>query len=71
MSKYAILLKILLGEKGMHEKSREVARLLISIQAVVVTPKKPFTYTSGLQGPIYCDNRKVLSHVTVRDKIIQ
>ncbi|OFZ45756.1 MAG: orotate phosphoribosyltransferase [Bdellovibrionales bacterium RIFOXYB1_FULL_37_110] len=55
----------------MHEKSREVARLLISIQAVVVTPKKPFTYTSGLQGPIYCDNRKVLSHVTVRDKIIQ
>jgi len=55
----------------MDEKSREVAKLLISIKAVVVSPKKPFTYTSGLQGPIYCDNRKVLSHVTVRNKIIE
>ena len=55
----------------MDEKSREVAKLLISIKAVVVAPKKPFTYTSGLQGPIYCDNRKVLSHVKVRDEVIK
>jgi len=55
----------------MDEKSREVAKLLISIKAVMVAPKTPFTYTSGLQGPIYCDNRKILSHVKVRDEIIK
>ncbi|OFZ23123.1 MAG: orotate phosphoribosyltransferase [Bdellovibrionales bacterium RIFOXYA1_FULL_36_14] len=55
----------------MDKESREVAQLLISIKAVVVAPKNPFTYTSGLQGPIYCDNRKVLSHVKIRNKIIE
>jgi orotate phosphoribosyltransferase len=54
----------------MVDRNKEVANLLLSIQAVCLSPQSPFTYTSGLKGPIYCDNRRILSHVAIRDKII-
>lgn len=34
-------------------------------------PQKPFTWASGLRSPIYCDNRKTLSHPAVRTYIRQ
>ncbi len=34
-------------------------------------PQKPFTWASGLKSPIYCDNRKTLSHPVVRTYIRQ
>ncbi len=37
------------------------AKILLSIGAVEVRPNRPFTYASGLKGPIYCDNRKILA----------
>ncbi len=37
------------------------AKILLQIGAVEVRPNKPFTYASGLKGPIYCDNRKILA----------
>ncbi len=48
----------------------DIARGLISLGAVKLSPSKPFVYASGLKGPIYCDNRISLSHVDFRNKIV-
>lgn len=49
--------------------AREVAEYLLEIKAVVLNPAEPFTWASGLKSPIYCDNRKTLSHPKVRNYI--
>lgn len=49
----------------------EVAKRLLQIKAIKLSPQKPFTWASGIQSPIYCDNRIVLSHPDVRDYIKQ
>jgi orotate phosphoribosyltransferase len=49
--------------------SNDVAKLLIDTGCLNLSVKKPFTYASGLQGPIYCDNRLLLSHVENRQII--
>ncbi|MBT3234411.1 MAG: orotate phosphoribosyltransferase [Bdellovibrionales bacterium] len=49
----------------------EVANLLLDQGAVVVSPAKPFTYASGLKGPIYSDNRLLLSDYNVRRRVVQ
>ncbi len=48
---------------------KAVAEKLLQVQAVKLSPEKPFTWASGWQSPIYCDNRKVLSFPFVRDFI--
>lgn len=48
----------------------DIARGLIEKGCVKLSPRKPFQYASGLKGPIYCDNRLILSHVEFRQKII-
>lgn len=47
----------------------QVAKALLSIRAVFLSPGKPFTWASGIQSPIYCDNRLVLSYPEVRDLV--
>lgn len=49
----------------------KVAEFLLQIKAVELSPQKPFTWASGWRSPIYCDNRKTLSHPTVRTFIRQ
>jgi orotate phosphoribosyltransferase len=49
----------------------EVAKRLLQIKAIKLSPQKPFTWASGILSPIYCDNRLVLSHVEVRDFVKQ
>lgn len=49
---------------------REVAKKLLQIKAIKLSPQKPFTWASGWKSPIYCDNRTVLSHPEVRTFII-
>ncbi|MCF0166628.1 MAG: orotate phosphoribosyltransferase [Bacteroidales bacterium] len=51
----------------MNEK--EIARGLLEIGAVKLSPEEPFTWASGLHSPIYCDNRKALSSPTLRSEI--
>ncbi len=51
--------------------SAKVARHLLAIQAVKLSPQAPFTWASGLLSPIYCDNRVALSHPKVRDFLVQ
>ncbi|MFA5561616.1 MAG: orotate phosphoribosyltransferase [Eubacteriales bacterium] len=48
-----------------------IARDLLSIQAVFFRPDQPFTWASGIQSPIYCDNRLTLTAPAVRDDIEQ
>ncbi|MEH7177239.1 orotate phosphoribosyltransferase [Neobacillus vireti] len=43
-----------------------IAEKLLSIHAVALKPNEPFTWTSGLRSPIYCDNRLTLSYPEVR-----
>jgi orotate phosphoribosyltransferase len=45
------------------------AEKLLQINAVKLSPDKPYTWASGWKSPIYCDNRKVLSHPYIRDYI--
>ncbi|MED4202644.1 orotate phosphoribosyltransferase [Neobacillus mesonae] len=48
-----------------------IAGRLLEIQAVALKPNEPFTWTSGLRSPIYCDNRLTLSYPEVRREIAQ
>jgi orotate phosphoribosyltransferase len=45
---------------------RKIAEHLLNIQAVFLSPDKPFTWASGIKSPIYCDNRITLSDHLVR-----
>jgi orotate phosphoribosyltransferase len=45
------------------------AEKLLHVNAVKLSPEKPFTWASGWKSPIYCDNRKVLSYPYIRDYI--
>jgi orotate phosphoribosyltransferase len=45
------------------------AEKLLQAEAVKLSPAKPFTWASGWQSPIYCDNRKLLSLPFTRDFI--
>ena len=48
---------------------RTIAKELLSIHAVFLRPEQPFTWASGIQSPIYCDNRLTLSAPSVREKV--
>jgi orotate phosphoribosyltransferase len=47
--------------------AKAVAEKLLQVNAVKLTPEKPFTWASGWKSPIYCDNRRILSFPYVRD----
>ncbi|WP_227935753.1 orotate phosphoribosyltransferase [Alkalihalobacillus deserti] len=48
----------------------QIASHLLDIGAVHLQPTNPFTWTSGIKSPIYCDNRLTLSYPNVRKDII-
>lgn len=50
--------------------ANDVAEILLKTNAVKLNVKEPFTYTSGLKGPIYTDNRVVISYVEERTVIV-
>lgn len=47
----------------------KVAEYLLEIQAIKLSPNDLFTWASGKQSPIYCDNRLTLSFPQVRNLI--
>lgn len=48
---------------------KEIAKDLLKIQAVKLSPNEPFTWASGIQSPIYCDNRLTISYPKIRTAI--
>jgi orotate phosphoribosyltransferase len=53
----------------MKTNERVVAEKLLQVEAVKLSPDKPFTWASGWKSPIYCDNRKVLGFPHIREFI--
>ena len=51
--------------------SQDTAEFLLQIKAIKLDAAHPFTWTSGIISPIYCDNRKILSYPKVRTFIRQ
>lgn len=50
--------------------AHNIADHLLQIKAVRLNAEEPFTWASGLRSPIYCDNRKILSHPEIRKEIV-
>jgi len=49
---------------------KRIAELLIDIGAVKLSIDPPFTWTSGIKSPIYCDNRMIYSHPDARNFVV-
>ncbi|WMJ73471.1 orotate phosphoribosyltransferase [Cytophagaceae bacterium ABcell3] len=49
--------------------ARKTAASLLQIKAIKLSPDKPFTWASGWNSPIYCDNRLSLSYPEIRTLI--
>lgn len=50
---------------------KKLAKSLMDIKAVLLRPQEPFTWASGWHSPIYCDNRRILSHPELRVQVAQ
>ncbi len=51
-------------------KQQEIESLLLQINAIKLSPQNPFTWSSGMMSPIYCDNRITLSYPDIRNQIV-
>jgi len=51
------------------ELNKLIAKDLLKIKAVFLSPEEPFTWASGIKSPIYCDNRLTLTAPEVRTDI--
>lgn len=49
---------------------KHIAKLLVAEDIVQVNFENPFTWTSGLKSPIYCDCRELISIPAARDQIV-
>jgi orotate phosphoribosyltransferase len=48
---------------------KEIAEILLNVGAVELNPNEPFTWASGIESPIYCDNRLTMSDPVGRKQI--
>ena len=55
----------------MTETAKLTAKYLLDIGAVFLRPDDPFTWSSGIKSPIYCDNRLILSAPEARTHVEQ
>lgn len=51
------------------EISAKIAQYLLECEAVKLNVENPFTWTSGMRSPVYCDNRVTLSFPHIRKYI--
>jgi len=50
---------------------KQIAKRLLEIEAVFLRPDQPFIWSSGIESPIYCDNRLTMSYPDVRNEVAQ
>ena len=48
-----------------------IAKYLLDIKAVFLRPEEPFIWASGIESPIYCDNRLILTSPEARNVVEQ
>jgi len=60
-----------MSNSSLEQLPREIAQGLLKIGAVALQPNDPFTWSSGLKSPIYCDNRLTMSFPEIRDMIAE
>jgi orotate phosphoribosyltransferase len=53
-----------------EEAAETTARILLETKAVLFSPEKPFTFTSGRVSPVYIDCRKLISFPRARRKLM-
>ena len=51
------------------DTAEKTAELLLQINAIKLNPRNPFTWASGWQSPIYCDNLLILSFPLIRNYV--
>lgn len=54
-----------------EDKALKVAEFLLQIKSIKLNPNEPFKWASGINSPIYCDNRITLSYPQIRTFIRQ
>jgi len=59
------------SNQELNSLAGRIAESLLSIGAVSLQPQDPFTWSSGLKSPIYCDNRLTMSYPAVRELIAE
>ena len=57
--------------KIFEDTSLKMSEFLLQIKAIKLNVAKPFKWASGLNSPIYCDNRLTLSYPKIRTFIRQ
>ena len=50
---------------------KEIAEILLNVGAVELNPNEPFIWASGIESPIYCDNRLTMSDPVGRKQIAE
>lgn len=60
-----------MSESTLEQLPASIAASLLEIGAVNLQPNEPFTWTSGMISPIYCDNRLTMSYPAIREKIAE
>tara|TARA_B100000475_G_C14945410_1_gene293481 strand:+ start:262 stop:906 length:645 start_codon:yes stop_codon:yes gene_type:complete len=58
-----------MSEIEFNNYQEETAKILLEINAIKLSPNKPFVWASGWKSPIYCDNRIILSNPKIRNII--
>lgn len=58
-------------DKQHKDTAAKIAKSLLEIRAIKLSPDEPFTWASGWRSPIYCDNRLILSYPTIRTYVRQ
>lgn len=51
-------------------KKEVTAKILFDLKAVKINVGEPFTFSSGIKSPIYCDNRVILGYPDERESIV-
>ena len=53
----------------MNTSTQDIIKILFDIEAIKINTTRPFTFSSGVTSPIYCDNRLIISYPEYRKRI--